>query len=178
MNKREARIRWMHNRTLAGNYPNENRIAEKFGVTRRTAERDIYYMKNTLGAPLLYDPAHMGFYYTKEYTLPLFLTDGNDEEYAGIKAKLTNSAGNDTNVQLQIPYVAELMIPDKLTAMELKSFIVSGKRRKGLYVCEFHSIELFLGMIMTLDSDITILSPEWLREKAVSASQKILRNNG
>lgn len=178
MNKKNARIQWMHNRIASGNYPNENRLAEKFGVSRRTAERDIYYMKNTLEAPIAFSTKDQGFYYSEEYNLPLSITTGNDDEYAGIKAKFTiGKVETDKTVQLQIPYIAELYIPNKLAAMELKNFIVSSKRRKGIYVCEFHSAELFLGIIMSLDAEITVLSPEWLRKKIVSSAEKMLKAN-
>ncbi len=168
----------MHKRIASGNYPNESLLAERFEISKRTAERDINYMKNVLGAPMLYSPTHHGFTYSEKYNLPVNITTGNDDDYSGITAKFTaGETADDTIVQLQIPYTAELYVPDKLAAMELKNFVTSQRPRKNLYVCEFHSIELFLGIIMSLDSEIKILSPEWLRDRAVSAARKILDSN-
>ena len=178
MQQRNSRIQWMHNRIAAGKYPNESLLAERFGISKRTAERDINYMKNVLGAPLVYCPAHRGFYYERRFSLQTQITAGNDDDYSGIASRISPSTPTgDTVVQLQIPYTAELYIPDKMAAMELKNFVTSQHPRKNLYVCEFHSVELFLGVIMSLDSEIKILSPVWLREKAVSAARKIFECN-
>ena len=42
---------------------------------------------------------------------------------------------------------------------------------------EFQSVEMFIGIIMSFDSDIKIISPDWLREKMLSAAEKIIKNN-
>ena len=73
--------------------------------------------------------------------------------------------------------MAELFIPDKLAALELRNFVTSSKPRKHLYICEFHSVELFLGIIMSLNAEIKIISPAWLRERAISSAEKILKSN-
>ena len=78
---------------------------------------------------------------------------------------------------MQIPYTAEIGISSKLGMLELKDFIVA-RKAKNILECEFNNIDLFLGLIFTLSADVRILSPEWLREKAVSGAQRILRNNG
>ena len=79
-------------------------------------------------------------------------------------------------LQLQIPYSAVLRIPDKLTRLELGRFIV-GEESRGNYVCEFQSIEMFLGLVLAAEADITILKPEWLRKRLVQSAERVLRNN-
>ena len=179
MAKKNDRIQWLHNRIASGNYPNENLLAQKFGISRRQAERDVSFMKSELGAPIVYSPKDQGFYYSEEFKLPPTITSDNNEDYSGITAKFTKefSSGNNVAVQLQIPHIAELYIPDKLAALELRNFVTSAKPRKRLYVCEFHSVELFLGIIMSLNSEIKIISPAWLRERAISSAEKILKSN-
>lgn len=179
MSKRNKRIQWLHHRIAAGNHPNEYLLAEKFGISKRQAERDVRFMREELNAPIAYSPAHKGLYYKEEFSLPVTITADNDDDYSGITAKFTAGQGmsDSTMVQLQIPYTAELEIPDKLAALELKGFVTSSKPRKNLYVCAFHSVELFLGIIMSLNSDIKIISPVWLRERAISSAEKILKNN-
>ena len=77
---------------------------------------------------------------------------------------------------MQLPYSAVLEIKDKITVMNLRNFIV-GSERRHRYICEFPSIELFFGVIMSTGSDIKIISPDWLREKLVEFAKKILENN-
>ena len=77
---------------------------------------------------------------------------------------------------MQLPYTAVLEIRDGLTVMSLRSFIVSDEPRHR-YVCEFPSVELFLGVIMSMDADIKIISPDWLRLKLIDFAERILNNN-
>ncbi|MBS3971328.1 MAG: WYL domain-containing transcriptional regulator [Clostridia bacterium] len=58
-------------------YPNTVYMAEKLEVSRRTIERDIEHMRDSLGAPITYCPVKKGYYYEKEFDMPAFhLTDG------------------------------------------------------------------------------------------------------
>ena len=66
-----------------------------------------------------------------------------------------------------------LEITDKITVMNLRSFIV-GEERRHRYHCEFPSIELFLGVIMSTGAEIRIISPDWLREKLIDFANRIL----
>ena len=180
MTKRDKRIQWMHLRISGGYYPNAALLSKKFNISRRQAERDISFMKKELGAPMEYSNERQGFRYTSDFSLPVTVNSGNEATESGLApkaAQVTNFFSDKKAVQLQIPYTAELIVPDKLAAMELKSFMISSKPRKNYYVCEFQSTELFLGIIMSLDSDVTILSPTWLRERAVSSAKKILESN-
>ena len=77
---------------------------------------------------------------------------------------------------MQLPYSAVLEIHDKITVMNLHSFIVK-EERGHRYRCEFPSIELFLGIIMSTGAEIRIESPDWLREKLVEFAERILDSN-
>ena len=77
---------------------------------------------------------------------------------------------------MQIPYSAVVRIPDKLTRLELQQFII-GEESKGDYICEFHSVDMFLGLLLAAETDITVLKPDWLRQRLVRAAERILRNN-
>ena len=59
------RIRWLHKRIKDGYFPNAMRLAERFGISQRQAQRDVDYLKKKLGAPLAYSMEHKGYYYTK-----------------------------------------------------------------------------------------------------------------
>ena len=77
-------------------------------------------------------------------------------------------------VQMQIPYTAVISIPDKLTRMELQQFI-KGEESRGNYICEFHNVELFLGLLFSAERNIAIRKPEWLRLRYVRAAERVLR---
>ena len=103
----------------------------------------------------------------------------NETEYNAVLSGLrefTDNAAKVSVVQMQLPYSAVLEIKDKITVMNLRSCIV-GEERRHRYRCEFPSIELFLGVIMSTGADIKIISPDWLREKLVDFANKILINN-
>lgn len=180
MTNRDRRIQWMHLRIAGGYYPNAALLSKKFNISRRQAERDVSFMKKELGAPMEYSGERQGFFYYEEFALPVTVNSGNDVQESGLAPKMSQNTdlfSDSKAIQLQIPYTAELIIPDKLAAMELKSFMISSKPRRNYYVCEFQSTELFLGIIMSLDSDVQIISPKWLRDRAVSSAKKILENN-
>lgn len=171
------RIQWLHSRISEGYFPNASRISEKFGVSHRQAQRDVDFLRTKLGAPLQYDPVHRGFRYSKPFSLPLYITSDNDDEYSGFAGKLAPAPRSEsTVVQMQIPYTAEIEVKNKLGVLELKNFI-SAQSAKNRYVCEFHSVELFLGVLMSINADIKILSPDWLRNRALESAKRIIDNN-
>ncbi len=176
----DSRIQWLHKQIFEGRYPNAFRISEKFNISHRQAQRDIDYLKNRMGAPMAYDPAKKGFFYTEPFSLPSFSSDANKGDYSEIMTHLRQSGslgiGESETIQMQIPYSAEISVSDKLGILALKDFIVSTKA-KNVFVCEFHNVDLFLGMLFTLDADVRILSPEWLREKAIKCAERITENN-
>jgi hypothetical protein len=72
--------------------------------------------------------------------------------------------------------IASVEVKNKLGVLELKNFITAQKA-KNTYVCEFHSVELFLGVLISINADIKIISPDWLRSRAVESAQRIINNN-
>ncbi|HOL16177.1 MAG TPA: WYL domain-containing transcriptional regulator [Bacillota bacterium] len=72
------RIFYIDKKIKAGQYPNCRNLAQELEVHPRTILRDIGLMKDSLGAPLEYDPKKRGFYYTEaDYSLGLLkLTEG------------------------------------------------------------------------------------------------------
>lgn len=186
------RIQWFHTTVQANGFPNSTLLCERFEISLSQAKRDIRYLRETLGAPLEYDPLHRGYTYREPFSLPVAVAASNDESFSGLLAgageadylsgEFTVDNADVTFLQLQIPYTAVLEIPDKLAVAELKSYIQhardnSGKLKKNCYKCEFHSVERFLGTLLTVDADIRIVSPKWLREKLVGSAERILRMN-
>jgi predicted DNA-binding transcriptional regulator YafY len=62
----------------AGEYPNARTIARKLEVGHRTVQRDVEFLRERMGAPLVFDPRRNGYYYSEpDFRLPLMtLTEG------------------------------------------------------------------------------------------------------
>ena len=170
----DKRIQWLHKYIVNMRYPNASRLCERFGISHRQAQRDVTALREEYGAPLAYDAVHRGFYYTEEFSLPAHTKDEGEFDY--VEAVTRGFSQKEDALQLQIPYSAVLRIPDRLTRMELGRFII-GEESRGNYVCEFHSVEMFLGLILASEADITILKPDWLRARLVQSAERVLRNN-
>ncbi|MBQ7383338.1 MAG: hypothetical protein IJV72_00920 [Clostridia bacterium] len=175
----DIRIQWLHKKLCENCYPNAMRLSEKFNISHRQAQRDIEHLRKNLGAPLKYSNAHKGFYYDGEFSLPMLVMTENDSEYVDVVSGVDffdKGFADRSVIQMQIPYNALLEIKDRLTVMNMRPFIV-GQRPKHVYECEFQSVEMFLGAIIAMDSDIKILSPDWLLDRLVSSAERVLKNN-
>lgn len=174
------RIQWLHRKITEMSYPNAKRLAERFGISHRQAQRDVEFLQLRLGAPLAYDFKRRGYYYTEEFSLPIAVTTANSEEYNGVVATApdldSEPQADSTVIQLQLPYSAQIKVADRLTAIEMGGYITE-RISDNVYRCEFHSIEKFMSVIMSLEADITVLTPDWLRARLVRAAERIIRNN-
>lgn len=72
------RFIWFDAQVRKGKYPSAARLAEKFEISAKTAQRSIDYFRDRLLAPLEYDPSLKGYYYyDNDFELPLMkLTEG------------------------------------------------------------------------------------------------------
>ena len=46
-------------------YPNCTSFAEEWEISTKTAQRDLEYLQDRMGAPLQYDALKRGYYYTE-----------------------------------------------------------------------------------------------------------------
>jgi hypothetical protein len=67
------RLLSLDERIRAGKYPNCTSFAREWEVNEKTIQRDIEFLRDSRGAPLVYDAAHKGFAYA----------DGNGASRAG-----------------------------------------------------------------------------------------------
>ena len=173
-----TRIQWLHKKMTMNSYPNAQRLAERFGISHRQAQRDMDYLRRELGAPIAYDKTRKGFFYTEPFVLPVLFSSDNDDLYVPeiFNAEKRELAADKSIIQMQIPYSATVEIKNKLTALELSPYIIS-KEAKDRYVCEFHSIERFVGLLLSLDADFRLIDPFWLRERLVRCARRVLNNN-
>ncbi len=173
------RIQWFHKMVCENCYPNAADISEKFGISPRQAQRDLVHMRKSLGAPLEYCPAHRGYKYTTDFILPSVVNTEDNSDYNAIIAGLgafTDNSAEVSVVQMQLPYSATLEIKDKITVMNLHSFIVAEEPHHR-YRCEFPSVEMFIGVIVSTGAEIRVISPDWLRDKLVEFAKRILDTN-
>lgn len=173
------RIQWFHKKICANCYPNASHLSEHFRISHRQAQRDVDFLRKELGAPLSYCSRRKGYYYGEPYVLPLMVETENDADYQSVISGLY--AFNDQTaarsvVQMQLPYSATLEITDRMTVMNLRGFIV-GEEPHHRYRCEFPSVELFLGIVVSADADIRIISPDWLRIKLLNFANRIIERN-
>ena len=173
------RIQWLHKKLTMKSYPNAQRLAERFGISHRQAQRDFEYLRRELGAPIAYDNSRKGFYYEESYVLPVLLSSDNDDLYIpeifNVHSK-QELAADESIIQMQIPYSATVEIKNKLTALELSNYIVA-REPHDRYVCEFHSVEKFLGLLLSMDADFRIVEPYWLREKILRSARRVVEKN-
>ncbi len=65
------RYHWFHGQVKASRYPNARKLAEKFEVSEKQAQREIEFMRDRLCAPLVYDSGRRGYEYEDDsYELP------------------------------------------------------------------------------------------------------------
>lgn len=65
------RYHWFHGQLKEGRHPNARRLADKFEISVKQAQRDLEFMRDRLGAPLAYDPQVKGYSLEdKSYELP------------------------------------------------------------------------------------------------------------
>lgn len=173
------RIQWLHKKIAEGAYPNATHLSERFDISHRQAQRDVDYLRRELEAPLSYSHDRRGYFYSEEFVLPVMIADENDTDYHDVLRGLHNfynEAAERSFIQMQLPYTALLEIPDKMTVLNLRSIIV-GEEPHHRYRCEFPSVELFLGIIMSAGAGIRVLEPEWLRERLVDFARRVLECN-
>lgn len=58
------RMAWIDAKIRNHRYPNARTIAEHFEISHRQAQRDIEYLRYSMGAPVEYDAGKGGYYYT------------------------------------------------------------------------------------------------------------------
>ena len=173
------RIQWLHKMISENCYPNAAHLVDKFSISPRQAQRDVEFLRKNLNAPMKYSAIHKGYFYTEKYVLPLVIESENDLDFhdvlKGMRQFDTKNAER-SMLQLQLPYTAILEIHDRMTVLNLRNLIVADEPHHR-YRCEFPSVELFLGIIMSTGADIKVIEPLWLREKLVDFAQRVLKNN-
>ena len=61
------RMFYINNRIKSGHYPNASKLAKELEVSVSTINRDIEFFRDRLNAPIGYDSARRGYFYTESY---------------------------------------------------------------------------------------------------------------
>lgn len=173
------RIQWLHKKICEEAYPSAIDLANKFSISRRQAQRDVDKLKTQLKAPIIYSHTKCGYYYSEEFTLPYMREFENDSDLHDVISSMREieiTKAERGMLQLQLPYTAILHIPDRTTMLEFRSLITEDLPQKN-YRCEFQSIELFLGILISSGTNIKIIEPEWLRERLIELAKNAINNN-
>lgn len=72
------RLSKIHTKIKSGCYPNSHQLAYDNEVSVPTISRDIEFLRERFGAPIEYDAAHRGYYYTKNFDMPLNMVSAKD----------------------------------------------------------------------------------------------------
>lgn len=173
------RIQWLHKKICEEAYPSAVDLSNKFSISRRQAQRDVDKLKTQLQAPIRYSYTKNGYYYSEPFSLPFTHETENDADLHDIISSMRDyerMSAEQGLLQLQLPYTATLYIPDRTTAVELRSIITEDLPHKN-YRCEFQSVELFLGILISSGAKIKIVEPEWLRIKLIELAKNAIEAN-
>ena len=99
------RFLWFHTKVRAGCYPSARTLSDRFEVSRKTAQRDIEFMRDRLGAPLAYEAGRRGYRYEDVYELPGLWLD--EEELTA----------------LLVSYRMASLVPDKSLKGSMRAFL-------------------------------------------------------
>lgn len=88
------RLAWLDANIRGERYPDSRLLAEKFEISVRQAQRDIEYLKYTMGAPLEYSTSKKGYFYTdKTYLLPTTIISEEEKRILTYMANQYKMAG-------------------------------------------------------------------------------------
>lgn len=100
-----------------GACPNVPDLARRLEVSRRTIERDIEYLRDVFGAPIVYDRRRNGYRYTDDtFTLPGFQLSEDEAAALMISAKLLSEFENTPMAALAQRVMVRLaqLLPEQL----------------------------------------------------------------
>lgn len=72
------RLSEIHSKIKSGCYPNTKLLAYALGVSIPTISRDIEFLRERWYAPIEYDATQRGYYYTKDFDMPLNIISTKD----------------------------------------------------------------------------------------------------
>ncbi|MBP2018279.1 hypothetical protein J2Z79_001680 [Symbiobacterium terraclitae] len=200
------RLHWIDAQVRAGRYPNARTLAAAFGISHRQALRDFEYMRDSLGAPLVYSAAHRGFTYGESpFVLPgPYVTEtqqaalGHLARYyeavaehdrdagpvyadlAGLFRRLSGlgsaPARAARGAEQPLPLVPYRAILAGPSRPAPLQPFYRGRAPDGKLIVEFHDPDAFLCALWDAPG-CRIESPRWLRERLRVRAERIVADN-
>jgi predicted DNA-binding transcriptional regulator YafY len=88
------RLQTIHHEIKERRFPNASSLAEALGVSSKTVQRDLDYLRDELDAPIEFDRGENGYVYSRpDYVLPFLPVDGNDLFSIGVAAQVLSLFG-------------------------------------------------------------------------------------
>lgn len=195
-----ARLKWLHEQIFNNKYPSINKLIETFEISYRQGQRDIEYMRDSLGAPVEYSAKNKGYFYSEAFSMPtVYLTidetnymkkladyynllneTGLDEykKYGDMFSRISSNSLSDANnaTSFQIPYTAKIKIMNDRYSYRLLDRFLRDKTDE-IFIYDFHNAELFIGLLLSCGGDFEVIFPNWLRERILCICQKAIDNN-
>lgn len=105
------RLSKIHAKIKSGCYPNTHQLAFDLGVSIPTISRDIEFLRDRFYAPIEYDASQRGYYYEKDFDMPLNLISSKDVLFLSlVKQLMTQYEGSPIyNVSVNSPLVTKKM---------------------------------------------------------------------
>jgi predicted DNA-binding transcriptional regulator YafY len=89
------RLTWIDRQIRAEKHPNCKTIAGQFEISTRQASRDIEYLRDTMGAPVIYSAKHNGYCYSEPtYVLPAGIITDEEKKTLSYLAYQYQNAGS------------------------------------------------------------------------------------
>ena len=82
------RLSRIHAKIKSGCYPNTQQLAFDNEVSVPTISRDIEFLRDRFGADIQYDASHRGYYYAKDFDMPLNLISSKDVLFLSLVKQL------------------------------------------------------------------------------------------
>jgi predicted DNA-binding transcriptional regulator YafY len=83
------RLQTIHHEIKEGRHPNTSSLSATLGVSSKTVQRDLDYLRDELDAPIVFVREENGYAYAREdYVLPFLPVDGQDLFSIGIAAQV------------------------------------------------------------------------------------------
>ncbi len=121
------RLQTIHHAIKEGRHPNTSSLARELGVSSKTVQRDIDYLRDELEAPIEFHREENGYAYARaDYVLPFLPVDGQDLFSIGVAAQVLQLLGGTPlakNLRSCYQRLARLMPP----AVRLRPEVVREK---------------------------------------------------
>lgn len=104
---------YIHDALKAETYPNQTTLSKKFELKNITMGRAVSFMRDSMGAPIDYDPVRKGYYYTdKNYELVFKADDTKDTvKIAEAKESFAQFVGIDFSEMDKLETITDLGMP-------------------------------------------------------------------